>query len=118
MSKQDVVVVGSGINSLECAAILAKEATAWTAHLPDLDSSTVGRRVYSPADLESLNVNLVGGDPYSGACTLDQFLLWRPLGATKNHTAPVRDLYHIGASTHPGPGLGGVSGYLVARHLT
>jgi phytoene dehydrogenase-like protein len=30
----------------------------------------------------------------------------------------VRDLYHIGASTHPGPGLGGVSGLMVARGLT
>lgn len=87
-------------------------------HIPNLESSIVGRRVFSPADLESINVNLVGGDPYSGACTLDQFLLWRPLGVTKNHTTPVRDLYHIGASTHPGPGLGGVSGYLVGRRLT
>lgn len=87
-------------------------------HIPNLDSSTVGRRVFSPGDLEAINVNLVGGDPYSGACTLDQFLLWRPLGITKNHNTPVRDLYHIGASTHPGPGLGGVSGYLVARRLT
>ena len=26
----------------------------------------------------------------------------------------IRDRYHIGASTHPGPGLGGVSGYMVA----
>ena len=87
-------------------------------HIPNLESSMVGRRVFSPADLESINVNLVGGDPYSGACTLDQFLLWRPMGVTKNHTTPIRDLYHIGASTHPGPGLGGVSGYLVARQLT
>jgi phytoene dehydrogenase-like protein len=26
-------------------------------------------------------------------------------------------LYHIGASTHPGPGLGGGSGYLLAKAL-
>lgn len=24
----------------------------------------------------------------------------------KNHNTPVKGLYHIGASTHPGPGLG------------
>jgi phytoene dehydrogenase-like protein len=29
----------------------------------------------------------------------------------------VERLYHIGASTHPGPGLGGGSGYLVAKAL-
>ena len=34
-----------------------------------------------------------------------------------NHTTPIRNLHHIGASTHPGPGLGGGSGYLVAKAL-
>jgi len=29
----------------------------------------------------------------------------------------VKRLYHIGASTHPGPGLGGMSGFMVAQHL-
>ncbi|QBI20385.1 NAD(P)/FAD-dependent oxidoreductase [Egibacter rhizosphaerae] len=86
-------------------------------HLPGLDDQVEGRRVYSPADLEALNPNLVGGDPYSGACTLDQFFLWRPMGRTKNHETPVKGLHHIGASTHPGPGLGGVSGYLAAGQL-
>ncbi|MFV2039892.1 MAG: phytoene desaturase family protein, partial [Acidimicrobiales bacterium] len=59
-------------------------------HMPDLESITVGRKVVSPSDLESINPNLVGGDPYSGACTLDQTLLWRPLPATRNHTTPVK----------------------------
>ena len=31
---------------------------------------------------------------------------------------PVEQLWHIGASTHPGPGLGAGSGYLVAKQLT
>ena len=30
----------------------------------------------------------------------------------------VEDLWHVGASTHPGPGLGAGSGYLVAKELT
>ena len=46
---------------------------------------------------------------------------WRvfPRGkfATGHETA-VADLWHIGASTHPGPGLGAGSGYLVAKQLT
>ena len=85
--------------------------------IPGLEERILDRRVLSPADLEALNMNLIGGDPYSGACSLDQFFLFRPLAATRNHRTPVRDLYHIGASTHPGPGLGGVSGYLVAQEL-
>jgi phytoene dehydrogenase-like protein len=86
-------------------------------HVTNLSESIVGRRVFSPADLEAINMNLVGGDPYSGACTIDQFLAWRPMPETKNHKTPITDLYHIGASTHPGPGLGGVSGYMVASEL-
>lgn len=86
-------------------------------HIDGFEGSIVGRRVFSPADLERLNMNLVGGDPYSGACTIDQFLLWRPFGPSKGHRTPVKDLYHIGASTHPGPGLGGNSGFLVGSSL-
>jgi len=86
-------------------------------HISNLDGNILGRKVLSPADLEALNMNLVGGDPYSGECSIDQFFFWRPTRLTKNHTTPVKDLYHIGASTHPGPGLGGVSGYLVANRL-
>lgn len=33
------------------------------------------------------------------------------------HAACRRHLWHIGASTHPGPGLGGLSGFHVARRL-
>jgi phytoene dehydrogenase-like protein len=86
-------------------------------HIPGLERAVLARRVFSPADLESLNINLVGGDPYGGACTLDQLLLWRPLRGTRKHRTPVRQLYHIGASTHPGAGLGGGSGYLLAKQL-
>lgn len=86
--------------------------------IPNFRQSIVGRRAYTPADLESINMNLVGGDPYSGSCTLDQFLLWRPLPNTKNHETPIDNLFHIGASTHPGPGLGGNSGFMVAGKFT
>lgn len=86
-------------------------------HIPNLRGAIVGRHVLSPADLESLNVNLVGGDPYAGDCALDQSMFWRPLRAVKNHETPLPGLYHIGASTHPGPGLGGGSGYQVADRL-
>ena len=89
-----------------------------THYIPNLKDSIIARTVLSPADLETININLVGGDPYG----------WRlftgpvsscgdPLRALKNHATPVKNLYHIGASTHPGPGLGGGSGYLVANSL-
>jgi phytoene dehydrogenase-like protein len=87
------------------------------AHVPNLESALRKRVVLSPADLEAANVNLVHGDPYSGALALDQNLLWRPFAANPGHRTPVRRLWHIGASTHPGPGLGAGSGTLVAKRL-
>ena len=87
------------------------------AHVPNLESSLLRRVVLSPADLQVANINLHHGDPYSGSLTLDQNLLWRPFPASPGHATPVRRLWQIGASTHPGPGLGAGSGTLVAKHL-
>ncbi|MEM5318532.1 NAD(P)/FAD-dependent oxidoreductase [Paraburkholderia sp. JHI869] len=89
--------------------------------MPGLTAKIVGRRSYSPMDLEALNCNLVGGDPYSGTCSPDQFFWLRPLAGVKGrrgHETPYRNLYQIGASTHPGPGLGGTSGWMVANRLS
>jgi phytoene dehydrogenase-like protein len=86
-------------------------------HIHGFRDTVLGRRAYSPADLEAVNVNLVGGDPYGGTCTIDQFFAWRPFPGSVNHRTPVKGLYHIGASTHPGPGLGGGSGFLVAKEI-
>ncbi|MBR1124661.1 hypothetical protein JQ628_24270 [Bradyrhizobium lablabi] len=48
-------------------------------------SSPATRRTYSPADLEQMNVNLSGGDPYGGLCGLDQSFIWRPFKSSINH---------------------------------
>jgi phytoene dehydrogenase-like protein len=85
--------------------------------IDNLDSALLKRVVLSPADLEAANVNFVGGDIYSGSCTLDQNLVWRPRPELPGHATPVKGLYHIGASTHPGPGLGAGSGTIVAKEL-
>lgn len=85
--------------------------------LPGLRESILKRVVLSPADLERMNINLVGGDPYGGDCSLDQFFLWRPLPGLPRHRTRIAGLYHIGASTHPGPGLHGASGYMAAKQL-
>jgi len=86
------------------------------AHIRNFDAIKRARRAYSPMDLEAMNVNLVGGDPYGGQCSLDQFFVWRPLPGTP--AGPnLRNLHHIGASAHPGPGLGGGSGFNAAKRL-
>jgi phytoene dehydrogenase-like protein len=85
--------------------------------LTNLDSALLKRVVLSPADIEAANMNLVGGDIYSGSCALDQNLVWRPRPSLPGHGTSLDGLFHIGASTHPGPGLHAGSGTLVAREL-
>src|SRR5207237_4329180 len=86
-------------------------------HVPNLDAAILKRVTLSPADLQAANPNLEHGDPYGGALSLDQNFLWRPFPAQPGHKTPIHGLFHIGASTWPGPGLGAGSGTLVAQHL-
>ncbi len=86
-------------------------------HIRNFDAIKIARRAYSPADLEEMNCNLVGGDPYGGQCGIDQFFLWRPFAHSTNGEGALRGLIQIGASTHPGPGLGGGSGFNAAKRL-
>ncbi|MCZ4282561.1 NAD(P)/FAD-dependent oxidoreductase [Kiloniella laminariae] len=86
-------------------------------HIKDFKKSVLKRRAYSPADLAAININLVGGDPYGGSCEIDQFFVWRPFAHSVNSGTTIKNLHHIGASTHPGPGLGGGSGYLLAKRM-
>lgn len=85
-------------------------------HAPGLKKTILARQVFSPSGLAGANRNAVNGDPYGGAAELDQSLLWRP-GTRTGHETGVEGLFHIGAFTHPGPGLGGGSGHLVAQKL-
>ena len=86
-------------------------------HVTNLESGILKRIVLSPADLQAANRNLERGDPYGGSLALDQNFLWRPFPAQPGHRTPVDGVFHIGASTWPGPGLGAGSGTIVAKEL-
>ena len=86
-------------------------------HAPDLRDKIRGIDILTPDDLRARNPNAVSGDPYGGSAELDQSLLWRPLASSGHHATTIGRLWHIGASTHPGAGLGGGSGHLVANTL-
>ncbi|MGI8334373.1 phytoene desaturase family protein [Actinomadura scrupuli] len=87
-------------------------------HAPDLRDKVLALDVITPVQLTAHNPNAVNGDPYGGAGDLDQSYLWRPLPSSGRHATDVSGLWHIGASTHPGAGLGGSSGHMVATALT
>jgi phytoene dehydrogenase-like protein len=86
-------------------------------HAPGLTSSVLAADIISPVDLQATNANAIDGDPYGGSAELHQNLLWRPTPSTSKHKTTIPGLWHIGAATHPGPGLGGGSGHLAAQLL-
>jgi phytoene dehydrogenase-like protein len=86
-------------------------------HVHDLRRAVLRVDAITPEDLRDHNVNAERGDPYGGDTQLDQTFLWRPLPSRSDHRTAVPRLWHIGASTHPGPSLSGASGHLVAQRL-
>jgi len=87
-------------------------------HTDGLAQQVLCMKVVSPLQLLDYNVNAVAGDPYGGSVELDQNFVWRPFPGGGRHRTCIKHLWHIGASTHPGPGLGAGSGHRVATALT
>jgi phytoene dehydrogenase-like protein len=73
------------------------------------------RTIHSPADLEQMDENLVGGDLGGGSAQLDQQLFLRPAFPFFRYRTPVQGLYLCSASTHPGAGVHGACGFNAAR---
>jgi phytoene dehydrogenase-like protein len=75
----------------------------------------LGRAIHTPADLEAMNENLVGGDLGGGSARLTQQLFFRPVFPYFRYRTPVRGVYLASASAHPGAGVHGACGYNAAR---
>ena len=87
-------------------------------YAPGIRRKILFRAVFSPADLERENPNLVGGDSTSGSHHLYQNYFMRPFPGWSRYKTPIRNLYMVGASTWPGAGVGAGSGRLLGRMLT
>jgi phytoene dehydrogenase-like protein len=79
---------------------------------PGFTRRVLARHVMTPADLESRNANLVGGDIGAGVTDLSQ-LFTRPTRST--YSTPLKGVYLCSASTPPGVGVHGMCGYHAAR---
>ncbi|HXZ32026.1 MAG TPA: NAD(P)/FAD-dependent oxidoreductase [Terriglobales bacterium] len=79
---------------------------------PGFRDCILARRVFSPADLERMDGNLVGGDIAGGAFDIRQFV-FRP--TAKHYATSAKDIYICSASTPPGGGVHGMCGYHAAR---
>jgi phytoene dehydrogenase-like protein len=81
---------------------------------PGFRDHILARHVLTPADLESRNANLVGGDVGGGSYALDQLIL-RPVPTLTPYRTPIRGLYLGSAATFPGGAVHGVPGHAAAR---
>ncbi len=79
---------------------------------PGFRDCVLARHVSSPAALEAMDANLVGGDISGGAMTLRQ-MFFRPTAS--EYATGVPKLYLCSASTPPGGGVHGMCGYHAAR---
>jgi len=79
---------------------------------PGFRDCVLARRVFSPADLESMDANLVGGDIGGGAMNFRQFL-FRP--TWRQYATSTKDIYICSSSTPPGGGVHGMCGYHAAK---
>ena len=79
---------------------------------PEFREVVLARRVFFPADLESMDANLVGGDIGGGAMDFRQFL-FRP--TWQHYATSAREIYICSSSTPPGGGVHGMCGYHAAK---
>jgi phytoene dehydrogenase-like protein len=79
---------------------------------PGFRDTVLARNVLTPARLESMNSNLVGGDIAGGIIDLRQ-MLFRP--TRKLYATSLGNLYLCSSSTPPGGGAHGMCGYHAAR---
>jgi phytoene dehydrogenase-like protein len=79
---------------------------------PGFRDCILARRVFSPAALESMDANLIGGDIGGGIMDIRNFL-FRPTSRRYATSAP--DVYICSSSTPPGGGVHGMCGYHAAK---
>jgi phytoene dehydrogenase-like protein len=79
---------------------------------PGFRDCVLARHVSTPAILESMDANLIGGDVGGGELSLSQFLFRPALGLYATGTP---NLYLCSSSTPPGGGVHGMCGYHAAR---
>ena len=86
---------------------------------PGFRDCILSRRVFTPADLEAADANLIGGDISGGAMNARQ-MLFRP--SWRQYATSDPKIYLCSASTPPGGGVHGMCGFHAAsmalRNLT
>jgi phytoene dehydrogenase-like protein len=85
-------------------------------YAPNLGGLVLGRKVWTPPDLER-DFGLGEGHVHGGEATLDQILFMRPIPGCAHYRTPIAGLFLGGDSTHPGGALPGLAGANAAREI-
>jgi len=83
---------------------------------PNVSSSVIARKVFTPFDLEKIFA-ITEGNIFHGDINIGQLFFMRPVAGWSQYRTPITGLYLCGAGTHPGGGVTGAPGYNAARRI-
>jgi phytoene dehydrogenase-like protein len=83
-------------------------------YAPNMRGKMINRYIQTPAQIERLH-GMLRANVMHVEMSLDQMFLFRPLPELSTYRTPLEGLYLTGASTHPGGGVFGASGYNTAH---
>jgi phytoene dehydrogenase-like protein len=90
----------------------------WREYASNLDESNVrAKLLFTPLDIERLNVNMVRGAVRMGAYIPSQLGINRPHPLLSGTRTPIEGLYLCGSSTGNGGGINGAPGYIAANAI-
>ena len=85
-------------------------------YVPDLRETILHRQVLTPWDLEQ-EFGLTEGNIFHGELSLEQLAFLRPAPGYARYRTPIARLWLAGSGAHPGGGIMGAPGALVARAM-
>ena len=90
----------------------------WRTYASNLDEENVQAKfLFTPLDVERLNVNMVRGAVRMGAYIPSQLGINRPHPLLSGTRTPIEGLYLCGSSTGNGGGINGAPGYIAANTI-
>jgi phytoene dehydrogenase-like protein len=100
------------------AEYTARLLSTWREYASNLDDSNViGSTLFTPLDIERLNINMRQGAVRMGAYIPDQLGINRPHALMPGSRTPVEGLYLCGSSSGNGGGVNGAPGYIAANAI-
>ena len=95
-----------------------KIADRWREYAPNLTKDAyLGKYAYTPQDIQTRIINMVGGGCRQGTYGNGQWYYGRPFPEANSYRTPIEGLYLCGSSAHPGGSIHFGPGYNCANTL-